>query len=141
MFAEVATGPEPCAELAARLAEVLRSARSIDGPGVAILIDDGDLLLEGSGIPDLDWLAQKGTEYGVRIVAAVETQSAHRAFSGWLAQVLRERQGLLLDPDPAVDGTLVGGIRLPQRQGGLPPGRGYLVRRGAVEIVQVAGGP
>ena len=38
----------------------------------------------------------------------------------------------------AIDGTLLGGIQLPRRRGPWPAGRAYLVRRGAVELVQVA---
>jgi hypothetical protein len=48
--------------------------------------------------------------------------------------------GLLLDPDPALDGMLLGGVQLPRRSGGRwPAGRGYLVRRGMGELVQIAG--
>jgi hypothetical protein len=44
----------------------------------------------------------------------------------------------LLDPDPDVDGDLLG-ARLPRRSNPVfPPGRGYYVDRGVVELVQVA---
>ncbi len=93
-----------------------------------------------SSVSDLDWIAQRGREHGVRLVVGIESQAAQRAFTPWLTQVLRERQGILLDPDPAIDGILVGGVQLPRRtRGAWPAGRAYLVRRGVVELVQVAG--
>ena len=71
-------------------------------------------------------------------MAAVEAQAAQRAFAPWLVQVLRERQGILLDPNPSVDGALLG-VRLPPaRSGPMPGGRGYLVRNGLCQLIQVA---
>ena len=67
----------------------------------------------------------------------VEIQAAQRAFAPWLTQVLRDRQGLLLQPNPAADGPLLG-VRLPGRPGAaMPVGRGYLVRASASQLVQV----
>ena len=74
----------------------------------------------------------------VRIVAAVETQAALRAYGGWLRELRKDEHGLLLDPDLDVDGELLG-VRLPRRTNAVfPPGRGYFVWRGALELVQVA---
>jgi S-DNA-T family DNA segregation ATPase FtsK/SpoIIIE len=59
-------------------------------------------------------------------------------FSGVLAELRKEKQGLLLQPDVDVDGDVFG-VRLPRRTGRrFPAGRGFLVRRGAIELVQVA---
>jgi S-DNA-T family DNA segregation ATPase FtsK/SpoIIIE len=52
----------------------------------------------------------------------------------------KDEHGLLLDPDVDVDGDLLG-TRLPRRTNlAFPPGRGYFVVRGDVELVQVAAG-
>jgi S-DNA-T family DNA segregation ATPase FtsK/SpoIIIE len=74
----------------------------------------------------------------VRVVAAVERNAAHRAFTGWLREMRQDQQGVLLSPVVDVDGDLLG-ARLPRRASvTFPPGRGYLVTRGAVELIQVA---
>jgi hypothetical protein len=76
----------------------------------------------------------------IRAVASIETQAAHRAFGGWFMGIQRDRQGFLLDPDTTLDGSLVGGIRLPRLRRKLPTGRGYLVMAGAVLQMQAANG-
>jgi S-DNA-T family DNA segregation ATPase FtsK/SpoIIIE len=134
VWSTVAVGLDDCVAGIERLAA---AAREGDRPCRVLVIDDGEELAD-STIPDLDWIAQRGQDHGLRILVGAETQAAQRAFGGWLTQVLRERQGLLLDADPAVDGTILGAMQLPRRRGAWPAGRAYLVRRGAVELVQVA---
>ena len=72
------------------------------------------------------------------MLAAAERVAAQRAFSGWLRELRKDEHGMLLSPDAETDGELLG-VRLPRRTNPVyPPGRGYLVERGAVELVQVA---
>ncbi|HSR23312.1 MAG TPA: FtsK/SpoIIIE domain-containing protein, partial [Candidatus Eisenbacteria bacterium] len=144
VWAEVGVGADGCADLARRL------EAAVDGPtgagpelsrGAVVLLDDGEELLESDAGPALAAIARRGRDRSVRLVAAIETQAAHAAFGGWLAEVRRDRQALLLDPDPVMDGALAGGVRLPARRAPLPPGRGYLVVGGVVAVVQVAAMP
>jgi S-DNA-T family DNA segregation ATPase FtsK/SpoIIIE len=137
---EAAVGLDACADLARRLAAaVAGESREIDlSQGAVILLDDGENLVDVPGSTELESVAQRGGDLNVRLVTAIETQAAHRAFGGWVTQVQRDRHGFLLDPDSALDGALVGGVRLPLRRGPMPPGRGYLVRAGIVTLVQVA---
>jgi S-DNA-T family DNA segregation ATPase FtsK/SpoIIIE len=82
---------------------------------------------------------RRGRDLDVRVVCACERQAAQRAFGGWLRELRKEEHGLLLAPDADVDGDLLA-VRLPRRTNPVfPPGRGYLVERGAIELVQVAG--
>ncbi|HYW23129.1 MAG TPA: FtsK/SpoIIIE domain-containing protein, partial [Terriglobales bacterium] len=134
LWATVAVGLDSCM---AGIEHLAAAARESDRPFRILVIDDGEELVDGA-IPELDWIAQRGHEHGLRILVGAETHAAQRAFGGWLTLVLRERQGLLLDADPAVDGTILGTSQLPRRRGAWPAGRAYLVRRGAVELVQVA---
>jgi S-DNA-T family DNA segregation ATPase FtsK/SpoIIIE len=138
LWAEVAAGLDECAARIERLAAEARANGAGAGHRRVLVVDDGDELADGSH-PELDWIAQRGPEHGVRILVGLERHAAQRAYTGWLFHVLRDRHGLLLDPDPAVDGTIVGGVQLPRRRSAWPAGRAYLVRRGVIELVQVAG--
>jgi S-DNA-T family DNA segregation ATPase FtsK/SpoIIIE len=121
---------EECDAAAARLAE-------LEGPA-ALVIDDGDELAESLGAASLETLVRRGRDAGICIIAAAERQAVQRAFAGWLRELRKDEHGLLLDPDPDVDGDLLG-ARLPRRSNPVfPPGRGYYVDRGVVELVQVA---
>ncbi|HJR46018.1 MAG TPA: FtsK/SpoIIIE domain-containing protein [Actinomycetota bacterium] len=103
-----------------------------------VLIDDADELLEGSSVAALEQLVRRGRDSKTRFLVAGEVRALHRAFSGWITEVRKDKHGVLLDPDPDVDGDLLG-VRLPRRRGStLPPGRGYLIRRGSIEAIQVA---
>jgi S-DNA-T family DNA segregation ATPase FtsK/SpoIIIE len=131
-WTSVATG-EGCDDAAAELAAKLNGDRP-----TLIVIDDGEELAESLGAPAFETLVRRGRDLPVRVLATAERQAAQRAFSGWLRELRKEEHGLLLDPDPDVDGDILG-TRLPRRSHPVfPPGRGYLVERGTVELVQVA---
>ena len=130
-WAQVFIG-ESCDDAAVELANTIASDRP-----AAIVIDDGEELAESLGAPALETLVRRGRDLPLRVIAAVERQGAQRAFAGWVRELRKEEHGLLLDPDPDVDGDILG-TRLPRRSNPVfPPGRGYLVERGAVELVQL----
>ncbi len=135
LWSRVAQGAEACEEVIAGLAERL----SRDGHNsVVIFVDDADELAEGIASLALEPAVRKSRDTGFRFVVAAETRSLHRSFGGWLHEIRKDRRALLLDPDIDLDGDLVG-IKLPRKQQrSFPPGRGYLVERGEVELVQVA---
>jgi S-DNA-T family DNA segregation ATPase FtsK/SpoIIIE len=137
-WTSTALGVDACTESARALAEAARAAEAGRGHApTVIVIDDGEELPADSD--DLTWIAERGRDHGLHILVAVPNHVAQRAYGGWLVQVVRDRQGVLLDPDTAMDGGILG-ARLPMRRTGVwPPGRGYLVRRGGVELVQIAG--
>jgi len=59
-------------------------------------------------------------------------------FGGWLVDARKAKHGLLLAPDLDLDGELFG-VRLPRSASRtFPVGRGFLIRRGPIEVVQVA---
>jgi S-DNA-T family DNA segregation ATPase FtsK/SpoIIIE len=131
-WTKVATG-DGCDDAATELANTLVP----DRPAL-VVIDDGEELAESLGAAALETLVRRGRDLPLRVLATAERQAAQRAFSGWLRELRKEEHGLLLDPDPDVDGDILG-TRLPRRSNPVfPPGRGYLVERGTVELVQVA---
>jgi DNA segregation ATPase FtsK/SpoIIIE, S-DNA-T family len=136
VWTSTALGVDACAGEARRLADAARSGVRGGGRATVLVVDDGDEL--PAEAEDLTWIAERGRDHRLCIVAAVPNHVAQRAYGGWLVSLLRDRQGLLLDPDTAMDGPVLG-VRLPARRAGVwPPGRGFLVRRGQAELVQVA---
>jgi len=132
---DVHVGAEACAAAIADLAGRLPTEAF-----TVLAIDDGEELAEGAVAQQLEQIVRRGRDLPIRVVAAVETQAAHRAFSGWIKELLKDRQGLLLNADPTADGALFRGVRLPRRRDWerVPPGRANLVGRASLEVVQVA---
>jgi S-DNA-T family DNA segregation ATPase FtsK/SpoIIIE len=136
-WSSTAEGLQACEEAAQALAAQVEQ-RSAGAP-LVVVIDDGEELAESLAAPALETIVRRGRDLKVRAVCACERQAAQRAFGGWLRELRKEEHGLLLAPDPDVDGDLLA-VRLPRRTNPVfPPGRGYLVERGELELVQVAG--
>jgi S-DNA-T family DNA segregation ATPase FtsK/SpoIIIE len=133
-WTSAAVGLEAARTAAEGLGHLLE--RPAGAPPALVVLDDGAELAEAIG---LEALVRRGRDAGVRLLAAVETHAAQRAFGGWIREIRQGRSGLLLAPDPETDGDLLG-VRLPRRATAPPaPGRGYLVTAGVAELVQVAG--
>jgi S-DNA-T family DNA segregation ATPase FtsK/SpoIIIE len=132
-WSSLARDPQECRTLADRL--VALTERPPAAPPVLVVVDDGTELSE---LTALETLVRRGRDAGVRVLAAVETHAAQRAFGGWIRELRNAQRGLLLAPDLDADGELLG-VRLP-RTALAPPaaGRGCMVADGAVEQVQVA---
>jgi DNA segregation ATPase FtsK/SpoIIIE, S-DNA-T family len=136
-WTSVAEGLQACEDAVSALAAQIEQRPGVATP-VLVVIDDGDELAESLAAPALESIVRRGRDAAVRVVCACERQAAQRAFGGWLRELRKEEHGLLLAPDPDVDGDLLA-VRLPRRTNPVfPPGRGYLVRRGTIELVQVA---
>lgn len=120
--------------------EMLRRTRSAAegcGPATVVFVDDSTELDEEVD-EELALLAALSRDADVRLVAAAESVLARRAYGGLVAELRRERRALLLQPDVDLDGDLAG-VRLARRSSRpAPPGRGELVDRGHVALVQVA---
>jgi len=130
IWTSMAEGVEACAELAGRLAA--------GGEPIVVVLDDGLELAEGAGATPLEALLRRGRDTHVRLVAAVDANGVQRVFGGWLRDLRADRSGLLLQPTSETADVL--GVRLPPAAGPMPPGRGFLVDRGAAQLVQVATG-
>ncbi len=108
----------------------------LNGP-VLVLIDDADLVADEHGcIQSL--IDRRRTD--LHIVAAGRAEALRQHYVHWTRAVRASRSGILLQPDPDLDGDLFG-TRLPRRAPvRLGVGRGYLVTGGHREPLQVAGG-
>ncbi len=100
-----------------------------------LLIDDADQLDDPGD--RLNALASSGRP-GLSIVAGLRSSSVRQAYGHWTRHVRSAGVGVLLQPDNAVDGEVLG-VRLPRHER-LPvlPGRGYLVHGGQARVVQLA---
>jgi S-DNA-T family DNA segregation ATPase FtsK/SpoIIIE len=137
VWASTTEGLQDCEDAASALAAQVEQ-RAAGAAPMVVVIDDGEELAESLAAPALETIVRKGRDVDVRVVCACERQAAQRAFGGWLRELRKEEHGLLLAPDPDVDGDLLA-VRLPRRTHPVfPPGRGYLVERGRLELVQVA---
>ncbi|WP_416901413.1 FtsK/SpoIIIE domain-containing protein [Micromonospora echinospora] len=128
--AAVLTGPRADAELAAVLAELA-------GP-VTVLVDDAELLADGSAAHLLEDLARQARDTGNLLLAAGTTDDlVQLRYRGWLARMCRAQAGLLLNPVSHVDGDLFE-VKLPRSTcGAWPPGRGLLMLRRRASQLQI----
>jgi S-DNA-T family DNA segregation ATPase FtsK/SpoIIIE len=98
-----------------------------------LLVDDAEDLAEG---PIASRLQECVSAPGVRVIAASESHFWSRAYSGWMADVKRQRRSLFLQPDLEADGQ-VASVRLRVRPGVVfEPGRGIYVADGSQVVVQ-----
>jgi S-DNA-T family DNA segregation ATPase FtsK/SpoIIIE len=128
VWTSVAEGVDACADLAERLA-------AGDEP-LVVFLDDGLELAEGACAAPLEELLRRGRDAQLRLVAAVDAHGVQRVYGGWLRDLRANRTGLLLQPTTETADVL--GVRLPPAAGPMPPGRGFLVDRGAAQLIQVA---
>lgn len=74
----------------------------------------------------------------VRVLAACDRPVLDRAYSGWMAELKRNRTALILQPASPADVEDLGRVRIALRPGqAFPPGRGVLAARGSATLVQV----
>jgi DNA segregation ATPase FtsK/SpoIIIE, S-DNA-T family len=136
VWTKSAQGGEAVATLAADLKERLAEREWGDDP-LVVVIDDGQDIADSTTTAALEELAKRGRDVGVVLVGAAESNAATRAYSGWIPEVKKDRHGLLLQPDPDVDGDILG-VELTRSSRGFPVGRGFLVADGAAGRIQVA---
>jgi S-DNA-T family DNA segregation ATPase FtsK/SpoIIIE len=136
-WSEAATSPGTCVDLASSLLERLE-AREWEAKPSVLFIDDGGELADAVSATRLERLVRIARDSRMRVIASVEAGSARGIGIAWIRELRREGHGLLLQPDLAADGDLLS-ARLPRRvPAPLMPGRGFLVVRGAAELIHVA---
>ena len=112
-------------------------SRGPDRRPLVIVVDDGHELADEMADSRLAELVKKGVERGVRVLAAADKNAAHRAYGGFIPVLKAERAGVVLQPDPDIDGDLFD-VQLERRARGGPPGRAAIIAAGRVELAQIA---
>jgi S-DNA-T family DNA segregation ATPase FtsK/SpoIIIE len=108
-----------------------------NGP-VALLVDDAELLVDSVLAPVLERAVRGARDTGTVVLVAGTTDELVTSYRGFVVDLRRARAGILLSPQSAGDGDLLG-VRLSRATGGdVQPGRGLLAVRGRVEPLQVA---
>ena len=139
LWAEVAHSPAECLASAARVMDAIEARIGDDKlDPLLVVVDDGEDLTEGALAAMLEAITKRGRDCGVRLVAAIESYSAQRAFTGWIPELKRGRRGLLLQPDMDLDGEILAARLVRRGLVAMPTGRGFLVEDGVAELVQVA---
>ena len=137
----VAPRPSPLRQLPGCVTELVDAAllTSLLGDGgVALVVDDAELLLDSPLAPVLEQAVRRARDVGTVVVAAGTTDDLLACYRGFVVDLRRSRTGLLLSPQTAGDGDLLG-VRLSRSTGGdVIPGRGLLAVRGQVHPLQVA---
>lgn len=105
--------------------------------GLAVLVDDAELLAEPATLEPLTAFARRARDSRSALVAAGATSELGVALRGFVPELRKLRSGLLLCPHTPADGELFG-IRLPRTLCFVdPPGRAVRVGRGAPQLLQV----
>ena len=103
----------------------------------ALLVDDIDLLDDPALLDGIESAMRRLRDGGGLVVLAGTTEAMAASFRGPVAHARRARTGLLLRPEGAHDGDLLG-VRLRRRPAHSdPPGRGVLAVHGRAVPVQV----
>jgi S-DNA-T family DNA segregation ATPase FtsK/SpoIIIE len=104
----------------------------------AILIDDAELLVDSPLANLLEKAVREMRDTNTVVVAAGTTDELITGYRGFVVELRRAKCGLLLSPQSAADGDLLG-VRLSRAIGGpVHPGRGLLCTRGTTTPLQVA---
>jgi S-DNA-T family DNA segregation ATPase FtsK/SpoIIIE len=100
-----------------------------------VFIDDAPTVDDVDGVLTT---ALRSGRHDVHVIAAGRADDVRAAYGHWLRIVRQSRAGVLLQPDLAADGDLLG-VRLPRRLAvPLVPGRGYAVESGQATLIQLA---
>ncbi|MEY2434259.1 MAG: segregation ATPase FtsK/SpoIIIE, family, partial [Acidimicrobiaceae bacterium] len=116
------------------LEHILRAAPSDSRPWF-VFVDDAP------SVDDFDGALTAALHSGrtdLHVIAAGRADDVRAAYGHWLRIVRQSRTGVLLQPDLASDGDLLG-VRLPRRLAvPLVPGRGFAVEGGQATLIHLA---
>lgn len=110
-------------------------AATTDGQPCWVLVDEAPTVDDADGVLAA---ALRSNRPNLHVVAAGRADDIRAAYGHWVRIVRQSRTGVLLQPDLAADGDLLG-VRLPRRLAvPLVVGRGFAVDSGQAALIQVA---
>lgn len=134
VFTEVAAGPDQCDELAGRLLDRLATGASAP---MAVFVERADDVLATATESLIAALAKALVDAEQFVVAEGDT-TLFASNYGFAAVLKTSRTGLALHPE-GNEGTIVFKADLPGlNRAETPPGRGFLVVQGKIELIQTA---
>lgn len=126
-------------QLVSDLSDILRErsdSGTWEGPQLVLAVDDYDFLESISIKDQLQTWARRARVIGFHLLIAANASEMRTGFDDLRTQVKNSRTGLLLT-NANEDGQIFN-VRIPPAGEAFPPGRGYLLRRGQLELVQWA---
>jgi S-DNA-T family DNA segregation ATPase FtsK/SpoIIIE len=124
----------------ARLATPADAAAALAdaGPDAHVLVDDVDLLDDPQLAVALEHALRDARDGRRMVVLAGTPDAMAAAYRGPVAEARRSRAGILLRPEAAHDGDVLGVRTRLRPMTGEPAGRGYLALHGQLTPLQVA---
>jgi S-DNA-T family DNA segregation ATPase FtsK/SpoIIIE len=128
------------------LADKATSAQTLEanlaelGAPCVVIVDDGDLMALGAPAdPVLRRIVSTGRDQGLALAFSTTPETSLHTTTGWIGEARRLRQGLLLNPQTAAEGDIVG-TRIPANQLRRPArlGRGFTADPVAGGLRQIA---
>ena len=106
--------------------------------GVLLVVDDLHDFADSEVDRLVAELLRDSRTRSMMVVASASADRTRRAYDGALREIRGFKSGILLQPDVDMDGDILS-VRLPRMANmRFPAGRGYLVRRGTLELCQMA---
>ncbi|MCL2728448.1 MAG: FtsK/SpoIIIE domain-containing protein [Actinomycetia bacterium] len=107
--------------------ELSKALEEAEGSPVVVLVDDAELLKECDARDVLKDIIARGSDHGRALVLAGGEEDICSGFSGWQVDAKKARRGVLLSPQQAMSGDLIG-TRLSRSSvgGQVTPGRALL---------------
>lgn len=107
------------------------------GPGSCLVIDDAELLSSASGFgPRMERIVREAAETGVCVLVGARVNDLPAMFDPWARYIVSLRQAVLLQPTS--DDAFLFGAKLPKVPPPMVPGRGVLIDRDQISVVQIA---
>lgn len=135
IWASVSIGPTAAVSRAQALTDEIRAGAP--GRNAVIVCERIDDLTGDAGEDELEALVKACIDHELFVISEADAQFYGPGF-GLPARARTSRCGLVLHPEGS-EGLQIFRVDLPDiDRRGMPPGRGYAVERGSVELVQVA---
>jgi S-DNA-T family DNA segregation ATPase FtsK/SpoIIIE len=120
-----------------RVDDALDAFLAMPDPGRLLVIDDAEAVSSAPGVNQrLEQILREAPETGITVLVAARVNDLPGMFDPWARYLMSLRRVVLLQP--TVDDAFLFGVKLPVIPPPMVPGRGLLIERSRVTVVQVA---